>query len=187
MNIHQNKDNRVIIELSKDDMTTYQLDYNELNYNDEKTRELLNDLIFLAELQLNRDFSEFNKLAVDVLPEDGGGCIILLTLKNSAKSAKTNLKHSSGGLLCELFSPQAIFPLAENLSPKKNKIINSRLYLIDGKRYAAFVKPYFLNFDEMYGFLSEYGNVHLTSSASCAYLSEHSKLLSDDFISSLTS
>lgn len=186
MNIHQNKDNRIIIELSKDDMQTYNIEFCDLDYNDKKTRELLNDLIFLAEIQLDRDFSDFNKLSVDVLPEDGGGCIILLTLKSSVKAAKINPKQPSGGLLCELFSPQSIFLLAKNLSVKKQKIISSRLYLVDGNRYAAVVKPYFLNFDEMFGFLSEYGNVRLTTSASCAYFAEHSKLLSDDFISSLT-
>lgn len=186
MNIHQNKDNRVIIELTKADMTTYKISYDNMDYNDDKTRELLNDLIFLAEKQLDRDFSEFNKMVIDVMPEDGGGCIILLTLKNNTKSSKTNVKSAGSGLLCELFSPQSIFTFAENLSVKKQKIINSRLYLIDEKRYAALIKPYFLNSDEMYDFLSEYGEVRFANTAACAYLSEHSKLLSDDLIASLT-
>lgn len=178
MNIRQNRENRVIIELSAEDLASYDLSYKDIDYADSRTRKLLGDLLSQAENQLGKKLSGFEKFMIDVLPESDGGCILLLYLRSSdAKAA---------ALLCELKQPEAVFPLAEILSLRRKKVLQSRLFLADGKNYVAYVRPSRPCEREIRLLLSEYGDVRPATSLSTAYLAEHAVLLSEDLIGSLT-
>lgn len=184
MNIHQNRENRIVIELSAEDMTAYKISFDEMDCGNNKTKELLGDILLEAEQELGKDLSDFDRMIVDVMPEISGGCIILLTLRS--KPVKPAARQSMG-LLCELHAPSCLFSLAETLAPYRKKVLKSKLFLIDSSKYAALVEPLQASATELSCLLGEYGRVRTANTVSLAFLEEHAKLLSEDFISSLTS
>lgn len=70
--------------------------------------------------------------------------------------------------------------------PHREKIRQASLFF-DGNSYAACVLPYAVFSREIFFVLSEFGTPVRASVGTKEYLFEHKKLISRDFISSLTS
>ena len=116
---------------------------------------------------------------VDVMETDEG-CIMILCFKG----IKT--KRPFSGYVCVLPQTDDIFRLARGLLPHREKIRQASLFF-DGNSYAACVLPYAVFSREIFFVLSEFGNPVRASVGTIEYLFEHKKLISRDFISSLTS
>lgn len=178
MNIHQSRENRVIIELSAEDLALYGLSCTEITESGVQSKAVLEDLLRKAEEEIGKDLSESEKMMIDVLPEINGGCILLVSLHNTARPAPA--------LICTLSLPEAVFSLAESLSAHQQKIVQSKLYLAENKDYIVLIRPTYAFEKALRRLLGEYGEVRRAVPLSCAYLKEHAVLLAEDFIGSLT-
>ena len=164
MNIHKSRGDRVIVELSSNELSRYELCPEEMDCKNPKTRRLINDVMKRAQRHIRRDITSFDKMNVDVMETDEG-CIMILCFKG----IKT--KRPFSGYVCVLPQTDDIFRLARGLLP----------------HYAACVLPYAVFSREIFFVLSEFGNPVRASVGTREYLFEHKKLISRDFISSLTS
>ena len=179
MNIHKSRGDRVIVELSSNELSRYELCPEEMDCKNPKTRRLINDVMKRAQRHIRRDITSFDKMNVDVMETDEG-CIMILCFKG----IKT--KRPFSGYVCVLPQTDDIFRLARGLLPHREKIRHASLFF-DDNSYAACVLPYAVFSREIFFVLSEFGNPVRASVGTREYLFEHKKLISRDFISSLTS
>lgn len=179
MNIHKSRGDRVIVELSSNELSRYELCPGEMDCKNPKTRRLINDVMKRAQRHIRRDITSFDKMNVDVMETDEG-CIMILCFKG----IKT--KRPFSGYVCVLPQTDDIFRLARGLLPHREKIRQASLFF-DGNSYAACVLPYAVFSREIFFVLSEFGTTVRASVGTREYLFEHKKLISRDFISSLTS
>lgn len=116
MNIHKSRGDRVIVELSSNELSRYELCPEEMDCKNPKTRRLINDVMKRAQRHIRRDITSFDKMNVDVMETDEG-CIMILCFKG----IKT--KRPFSGYVCVLPQTDDIFRLAMGAfaSPRKNK------------------------------------------------------------------
>lgn len=134
MNIHKSRGDRVIVELSSNELSRYELCPEEMDCKNPKTRRLINDVMKRAQRHIRRDITSFDKMNVDVMETDEG-CIMILCFKG----IKT--KRPFSGYVCVLPQTDDIFRLARGLLPHREKIRQASLFF-DGNSYAACVLPY---------------------------------------------
>ena len=115
MNIHKSRGDRVIVELSSNELSRYELCPEEMDCKNPKTRRLINDVMKRAQRHIRRDITSFDKMNVDVMETDEG-CIMILCFKG----IKT--KRPFSGYVCVLPQTDDIFRLARGLLPHREKI-----------------------------------------------------------------
>ncbi|HAQ28775.1 MAG TPA: hypothetical protein DCQ76_03325 [Ruminococcaceae bacterium] len=179
MNIHKSRGDRVIVEISSNELSRYELCPEEMDCKNPKTRRLINDVMLKAQKELRRDITSFDKMSVDVMETDEG-CIIILCFKGGKN------KKPFSGYICVMPQTDDIFKLAEGLLPHREKIRQASLFA-DDKNYAVCVLPYAVYSRDIFFVLSEFGDTMKAPTGTSEYFLEHKKLISRDFISSLTS
>ena len=107
MNIHKSRGDRVIVELSSNELSRYELCPEEMDCKNPKTRRLINDVMKRAQRHIRRDITSFDKMNVDVMETDEG-CIMILCFKG----IKT--KRPFSGYVCVL--PQTDDILARSVN-----------------------------------------------------------------------
>lgn len=80
MNIIAEADNRISIELTKDDMERLGITYEALDYSTAETRRILWTLLDEAGHRLGRKFSLTEKMLIEAVPGGGGGCMLYITV-----------------------------------------------------------------------------------------------------------
>ena len=70
MNIHKSRGDRVIVELSSNELSRYELCPEEMDCKNPKTRRLINDVMKRAQRHIRRDITSFDKMNVDVMETD---------------------------------------------------------------------------------------------------------------------
>ncbi len=176
MNITVQAENTICIELTSQDMTELDITYEELDYSNIETRRVLWTLLDEAKHTLGRDIRLTQKMLIEAVPDENGGCRIYFSVAEEpfGKSGKKQLIKLTGTkTVCQSVSIDNIGALSQVLQ-KNNCISKSELYT-DGEKYRLIVcqKPSFTG--DLTAVLREYCDICDTSSAS--YTSEHWKLL----------
>ena len=70
MNIQKSRGDRVIVEISSNELSRYELCPEEMDCKNPKTRRLINDVMLKAQKELRRDITSFDKMSVDVMETD---------------------------------------------------------------------------------------------------------------------
>lgn len=141
MNIHKSRGDRVIVELSSNELSRYELCPEEMDCKNPKTRRLINDVMKRAQRHIRRDITSFDKMNVDVMETDEG-CIMILCFKG----IKT--KRPFSGYVCVLPQTDDIFRLARGLLPHREKIRQASLFLTATAMPPAFCRMW--SFQEKY-------------------------------------
>lgn len=189
MDIRQKNENRIIVELSREELCALHLTFEEMDYKNPQTRDALQSLLKNAAKTLGLPISSAEKLLIEAIPDDSGGCILLFTApmqKRRPFRGKALLKNSVCGFACTVEDLDALYLLLQRLQTADTKFTACKLYRA-GKGYILAVKPEFLCFPQMRRLLSEYGSVAPLNRLSLACLSEHAELLSETPISALCS
>lgn len=78
MRIYFESPERLKIELDETDMSDLNVTYDELDYNSDKTRQVMDEL--LTRIGAEHDFDLKNgRMIIEVFPSDNGGCVIYFT------------------------------------------------------------------------------------------------------------
>lgn len=77
MDFKKTNEKCILAFLTDDDMVSFGLTYDELDYCNEKTRLALKDIMSRAKTET--DFSFCSRLRIDVMPGENDGCLILFT------------------------------------------------------------------------------------------------------------
>ncbi len=176
MNITVQAENTICIELTRQDMTELDITYEELDYSNIETRRVLWTLLDEAKHTLGRDIRLTQKMLIEAVPDENGGCRIYFSVADEhyPKSGKKQLVKLSGTkTVCQSVSIDNIGALAQVLQ-KHNCISKSELYT-DGEKYRLIVsqKPSFAG--DLTAILREY--CEICDNLSVPFTSEHWKLL----------
>ena len=69
----------VLVELSKEDMTEFNITYDDLDYSNVPTRKVLFCIMEKIRLETGKTIGQTDKLKIDVMPDSKGGCLMIFT------------------------------------------------------------------------------------------------------------
>lgn len=170
------KDNRICVKLTHEDMVELDITYEELDYSNIETRRVLWTLLDEARHKLGRKISLAQKMLVEAMPDHEGGCTIYFTVTDSegcVNGKKQIVKLSQARLICTTDNIDNLGKLSKVLSVC-GKILRSELFT-DGKNYRMIIRPDFSVLDNLPAVVCEFCDI--CDDSVCASTYEHWKLL----------
>lgn len=178
MKIKAQTDNRISIELTKNDMEQLGITYDELDYSNIETRRVLWTLLDEAGHSLGKSISLTEKMMIEAVPDAEGGCVLYFTVMDSKIPADA----------CEVLHPVTVCQsrVIDNIGALANVLHNSgcvahsELYS-NGKAYRLVIFSRNTYAEKIRSIASEYAEI--LSSAASATTEEHwKKLASPDAV-----
>lgn len=186
MNIKAQTDNKISIELTKEDMKNLDITYDELDYSNVETRRVLWTLLDEAGHILGRNISLTSKMLIEAVPDENGGCILYFTVVDEDFNCDNEIKVT-GRLktktVCQSDDIENIGALARALY-NTGSVAHSELYS-DGKKFRLIISSKPGCSEKTKTVANEFCDICNSTSATVTY--EHWKLLaSPDAIGILT-
>ncbi len=163
---------RLKIELDADDLRELNVTYDELDYNTDKTRRIIREL--LSRIGAEDDFGpNSGKILIEVFESKAGGCVLYFTaVKNSPASHRRRFKHLYA--VWQLRSADDLFGAVDELK-KLTPSKKISLHLLDGKYRLTLANIS----DKEELLLSEFAE-KVGGIAAAIHTAEHGKLLSEN-------
>lgn len=182
----------VKITLNKADMKKMGIEYDQLDYNDDKTRTILLELLDTAQLTTGFDGLSA-KLFVEIFPGENDGCVFYFTILSKTKTVRPTLHTQHIGRLpdfaSKIYPKPVIFSFdnadtvltaaAQLFSVCSHRIYKSSLYRMD-TQYLLLLFPFERLDPAVLSLLSEYGTPCGEGAIRAAFLDEHAILLVKD-------
>ncbi len=178
MRIYFESPERLKIELDGADMKDLNVTYDELDYNSDKTRQVMDELLTRIGAEHNFDTGS-GRLLIEVFPSDNGGCVIYFTSVRRGTAVTRHKNRKSAPSVWELRSADDLLRAVAGL--KGAGVLKPiRLYRLED-RYRISV-PFESKREEL--LLSEFAT-RINSSGALLYTDEHGSLLSADLLGDL--
>jgi len=171
------KNGSLKIILTEEELLEYSLTFNTLNYNNDCTKQIINQLLEMACREVG--FDPESSVAVEALPIDGG-CLILMTPSGGKRHVR--MKRAPGPYIYELESADDILNLARAISvstPKKRGtpgitggLFGSSLYRF-GEKYRLIIYPGTPISRAMGNLFHEFARTAGEGDSAAAYTAEH--------------
>ena len=115
MQINSPAENRIIVELSAQDMQELDITYEEMDYSTIETRRVIWTVLDAAGKALGREFDPSGKMIIEAMPHSTGGCTLCFTLPDGfhVKSKKPLLKKQPSSIICDFDSLDNLYKAAE--------------------------------------------------------------------------
>lgn len=179
MKIYKKSDKRVLAELDKNDIRHYRLDINSLSLDDSGTKELLYDVALMSEI----DFGIKSRLYIDSFAVSESCVFVAVTLVSRLR--RYRIRRKTQLVACRLNRPYQLYSVCEELACFSNSIFGSRL-LFDGITYTLMLCPESKKCRLIENTLLKYGKpIRVNSDFEKAILSEHNRLICENFIEKL--
>ena len=188
MKIEAPQENKIVVELTAQDMAELDITYEEMDYGNVETRRVIWTILDRVRTVLQRDIDPSGKLTIESIPTRDGGCVLFFTVPKEDESYVRQTVHMCrrpSVLLCAVDAPETLFRLARHLRQAVHPLPPSSLYLWE-KRYVLLLQggPAAPTCRMI---LAEYGTVCADNLLAAAVLREHGKLLAErDAIEKLT-
>lgn len=174
MKINSPAEDRIIVDLTKQDMLELDITYEDMDYSTIETRRVIWTLLDRAGKALGRELDPSRRMIIEASPKSEGGCILNFTILDSRKRAlpqKQLLKKQCESIICEFEDLDALYSAAcgYNGSAESSLYESNGIYrLVLNNLYdARDIKQYF----------SEFGRVFPADSLACNYMQEHWRML----------
>lgn len=89
MKINSPNKAKIIVELTRDDMTELDITYESMDYSNIETRRVIWTILDKARHELHRDIDPSGKMTIETIPLDTGGCVIFFTVNDIYENIKT--------------------------------------------------------------------------------------------------
>ncbi len=153
--------------LTEEDLRGFDLTFEDLDYNNESTRNALHQLLDIARCETGFDFT--GSLVIEVLPVDGG-CLLLLTPTGSKRHVR--IKRAAGPYIFELDDVDAVLRLAQSVGEQTPPMFGSSLYRFN-KGYRLVLYPGTPLSKELGNLLYEFAHPAGEGDIAAAYTAEH--------------
>lgn len=176
MKIKAQTDNRICVELTHEDMLELDITYDELDYSNIETRRVLWTLLDEARQELGKNISLTQKMLIEAIPDDNGGCTIYFTVTDEphGRNGKKQLvKHGFPGVVCQSKDIDNVTALANVLKISAENV-KSELFT-DGEKYRLIIRSDFAINRKLDAIVCEYCDICDESVTAHTY--EHWKLL----------
>ena len=174
MKINSPADNRITVDLTKQDMAELDITYEEMDYSTIETRRVIWTLLDEAGKALGRELDPSRRMIIEAVPKSEGGCVLNFTLLDTARCINTRkqfLKKQSGFIMCEFGNLDSLYRAAEGCGFSGE----SSLYESNGK-YRLLLKCT-EDIRSILRYFSEFCTVRECDGLACEYTKEHWNLL----------
>ena len=175
MKITSPSEDRIIVDLSPQDMTELEITYEALDYSAIETRRVIWTLLDAAGKKLGRDIDPTKRMIIEAMPRRNGGCTLVFTvIEGLCGDRKPLLKKLSENLVCEFGNLDDLYRAAQSVTAKGKKT-ESSLYSNGGKYILLLNSP--LEPDILRCRLNEFGRCEICEKLEADYIKEHWQLL----------
>ena len=168
------------VDLTAKDLEQLNIDYEDLDYKDERTRNVLVDLIVKGRAQAG--FSPRNsKLYIEIYPREDGGCVIYYTkLASGQLGAGGSFLPGPTPIVFAFESTETLLIACQKTyTLYRHRILKSCLYTRGG-HYRLIIYPLDFTGSISVSFLREYARLVGEGPVLAAHIEEHWQLLSAD-------
>ena len=172
MKINSTADDKITVDLTKQDMVELDITYEEMDYSTIETRRVIWTLLDEAGKALGKDLDPTRRMIIEAIPKNEGGCILNFTILDSRKKysvQKQFLRKQNEWFICEFENADSLLLAAQGCKSD----IQSSLYSKDGK-YRLMVSGA-ADSGDIRLYFSEFSNVINSDKLICEQTKEHWK------------
>lgn len=178
MKINSPAEDKIIVDLTKQDMLELDITYEAMDYSTIETRRVIWTVLGEAGKFLGRELDPSRRMIIEASQKPEGGCTLCFTILDERKktvSQKHTLKKQSEGVVCDFENLDDLFRAAEEITRSGN-MSGSSLFELDG------IYRLILNCstDGLRALLSEFCKIRSCSKMLTDFTNEHWKLLASD-------
>lgn len=176
MKINSPAENRITVDLTKQDMAELDITYEEMDYSTIETRRVIWTLLDEAGKALGKELDPSRRMIIEAIPKTEGGCVLNFTLLDAKRRVSTQkqlLKKQSESIVCEFDSLDTLYRAAES-SPV---CLESSLYETGGK-YRLLIHG-LCDSGNTARYFSEFGRVTGCDALTCEHIKEHWNVLAE--------
>lgn len=187
MNINSPAEDKIIVDLTEQDMLELEITYEDMDYSTIETRRVIWTVLDEAGKVLGRELDPSRRMIIEAMPKSEGGCVLSFTILDGRKKylpKKQLLKKHPQNIICEFDSIESLYMAVENLPECENA--ESSLYENGGK-YRLIIKgsddPSLIR-----NYFSEFGKAENACALACDFTKEHwRELIAENAISRILS
>ncbi len=129
MKINSPNVSKIIVELTRSDMSELDITYESMDYSNIETRRVIWTILDKARHELGRDIDPSCNMTIETMPLDSGGCVIFFTVNDIPESIKVVLSKkedvyefdSIDNVIDFFSSMKEDFPIGDLYSDNKGK------------------------------------------------------------------
>lgn len=184
MKINSPAEDRIIVDLTKQDMLELDITYEDMDYSTIETRRVIWTLLDEAGKALGRELDPTRRMIIEATPKSEGGCVLSFTILDARRRAlpqKQLLKKQCETLICEFDSLDTLYSAAESYKGSAD----SSLYENSGKY--RLILSNLCDARDIRQHFSEFGKIFAADRIACDYTKEHwRELAAENAISALS-
>lgn len=180
MKIELQNEDKIVVELTSSDLKTLDITYEDMDYSNIETRRVIWTLLDEARRVLGKDINTAERMLIEALPSDNGGCILYFTVLPASgcdRSSKRLImkKEAEPILLCTEECDNFIGAV-EALRKMENRYKSFNSYLLENEYYII-VYPKLTHSDYCIRCLCEYCDIIETDRTGFSKIDEYGKYL----------
>ena len=182
MKIEAPQENKIVVELTREDMCELDITYEEMDYGNIETRRVIWTILDRARRTLRRDIDPSEKMLIETAPTPQGGCVLYFTVLSQERCAAgvrqmLRICKEPMALTYIFHTPDDLMDCAAQLRAAGEDPTQSSLFLLEGQYILRLQSDRPLRRCRM--LLAEYGVPCAENVFSLAYLREHGQLLAE--------
>lgn len=170
MKINSPADDKITVDLTKQDMAELDITYEDMDYSTIETRRVIWTILDEAGKVLGKELDPTGRMIIEAIPKSEGGCLLNFTILSRRKKQlpqKQLLKKQSECLMCEFENLDELYRAAEGYKGTAD----SSLYENRG-RYRLILSGIF-DTRETKQYFSEFSRVMNADRLFCEHIGEH--------------
>lgn len=178
MNINSPAEDKIIVDLTKQDMLELDITYEAMDYSTIETRRVIWTVLGEAGKYLGRELDPSRRMIIEASPKSEGGCTLTFTILDGRKksvSQKHTLKKQSESVVCDFENLDDLFRAAEEIR-RSDEAPQSNLFELD-KAYRLILSR---SSESLNGILSEFCKIRSCTKLINDFTNEHWRLLASD-------
>lgn len=178
MKINSPAEDRIIVDLTKQDMLELDITYEDMDYSTIETRRVIWTVLGEAGKILGRELDPSRRMIIEASPKAEGGCTLSFTILDGRKnrlSQKHTLKKQEENLICDFKNLDDLFRAVQELE-RSETALQSSLYELDGT-YRLILN---CSSEILKGVLSEFCKAKSCNKLTCDFTKEHWHTLAEE-------
>lgn len=184
MKINSPAEDKIIVDLTKQDMLELDITYEAMDYSTIETRRVIWTVLGEAGKHLGRELDPSRRMIIEASPKCEGGCTLTFTILDGRKrtaAQKHTLRKTDDGIICDFENLDDLFRAAEETG-RTGFAVQSSLFELDG----AYRLILGCSSDTVKSMLSEFCKIRNCNKLLLDFTNEHWRMIvSDNAIESL--
>lgn len=178
MNINSPAEDKIIVDLTKQDMLELDITYEAMDYSTIETRRVIWTVLGEAGKHLGRELDPSRRMIIEASPKAEGGCTLTFTILDGRKKSvpqKHMLKKQSESIVCDFENLDSLFRAAEEIH-RSGEAPQSSLFELE-KAYRLILNR---SSESLNGVLSEFCKIRSCTKILTDFTNEHWNILASD-------